>query len=445
MGFRDPLTTADAIDTGHGSQDAGVRLYQDLTVPGNPVGVAEWRTGSMDSNATIKLTGAGSGGSSYAIDGGTTQLVDAPEVDLNVEEQADGQLVPVLRLKAGAGGRIITDTAITPESGWASWISSSAWTDYDTAGSQCLVRVDGAGNVIVAGLAKLKTNFTTGASTLGNVGAGRKPLLTNVHRIIPGWTAAPGTSPAPWRRSATRSTCTGPSATTPPTARSATPRTPRSGSGSDHNPWLNNTVRALDVDVDGIDAAWLAEQLRLLGAAGDHRLTGGGYVIYNRQITSSDFRRWLPYTGADPHTSHVHVSVSRDPVGYEDRGPWHFLDVAQQPEHPGRVWAPGKDATGADAGFRAHYGDEGPKIEELQHELNEQFPGLQPPRRGRRLRRADRAGARRVLRAGRARGRDAGRRPAGRSSPPTAATSARAPPARSTGTASSERRVPVGL
>jgi hypothetical protein len=149
------------------------------------------------------------------------------------------------------------------------------------------------------------------------------------------------------------------------------------GSGSDHNAWLNSTVRALDIDVDGIDAAWLAEQLRLLGAAGDHRLTGGGYVIYNRLITSSDFRRWMPYTGDDPHTAHLHVSVSRNPVGYEDRGPWHFLDLAQQPDHPGKV-APvtlsGHDATGADAGFRAHYGDEGPKIEHLQHELNVQYP-----------------------------------------------------------------------
>jgi hypothetical protein len=143
---------------------------------------------------------------------------------------------------------------------------------------------------------------------------------------------------------------------------------------SDHNPWLNNTVRGLDVDVDGIDAGWLAEQLRLAGAAGDHRLTGGGYVIFNRQITSADFHRWMPYTGSDPHTSHVHVSVTRDPAGYEDRGAWAFLDTVQQPEHPGRVWAPGKDATGADAGFRAHFGDEGPEVAELQHDLNATFP-----------------------------------------------------------------------
>jgi hypothetical protein len=106
------------------------------------------------------------------------------------------------------------------------------------------------------------------------------------------------------------------------------------GSGSDHNPWLNGTVRALDVDVDGIDAGWLAEQLRLLGAAGDHRLAGGGYVIFDRKITSSDFRRWMPYTGTDDHTLHLHVSASRDAAGYEDRGPWHFSRTSTPPSPP---------------------------------------------------------------------------------------------------------------
>lgn len=146
------------------------------------------------------------------------------------------------------------------------------------------------------------------------------------------------------------------------------------GTASDHNPWLGNAVRALDVDVDGIDAGWLAEQLRLLGDAGDHRLTGGGYVIYNRQITASDFRRWMPYTGADPHTSHVHISVSQNVAGYEDRSPWHFLDIAQQPEHPGRVYPPGHDATGRGETFRAEVGDQGPEVAELQHDLNRFAP-----------------------------------------------------------------------
>jgi hypothetical protein len=148
------------------------------------------------------------------------------------------------------------------------------------------------------------------------------------------------------------------------------------GSGSDHNPWLNHTVRAGDFDSDGINADWFAEQLRQLGAAGDPRLAGGGYVIWNRKVTAPDFSHWLDYHGADDHTGHVHVSLSRNPAGYEDaRSPWAFFaSTAQQPAHPARVWAPGKDATGHDAGFRAHYGDEGPEVAELQHELNQKFP-----------------------------------------------------------------------
>jgi hypothetical protein len=90
-----------------------------------------------------------------------------------------------------------------------------------------------------------------------------------------------------------------------------------------------------------------------------------------------------------------------------------------------------KDATGADAGFRAHYGDEGPKIEHLQHELNEHYPAYSPPGRGRRLR----AQTAEVLDEFSERAAHEAQTPAAdrqRSAPPTGATSARAPPARST-------------
>ena len=55
-------------------------------------------------------------------------------------------------------------------------------------------------------------------------------------------------------------------------------------SDSDHNPFIIDdgvgVVRALDVDVDGIDAAKLAEHLRQLGKKGDKRVNNGGYVIF---------------------------------------------------------------------------------------------------------------------------------------------------------------------
>lgn len=98
---------------------------------------------------------------------------------------------------------------------------------------------------------------------------------------------------------------------------------------SDHNPWIKvngiGVVRARDIDKDGIDAEWLAEELRKLGAAGDKRLVGGGYVIYNRRITSPDFSRWNAYNGANPHTSHIHVSFTTNPAGFDSNDAWEFL------------------------------------------------------------------------------------------------------------------------
>jgi hypothetical protein len=189
------------------------------------------------------------------------------------------------------------------------------------------------------------------------------------------------------------------------------------GASSDHNPWLNNTVRAYDFDTDGIDAAWFAEQLRILGAHGDRRLAGGpttddnGYVIYNHHITAPDFSRWVPYDGPNPHVVEVHVSVTRDPAGYEDARPWEFLAVAplhpvaprssstpahaaedRHGPHPGNTAAeapypdsdahpaepdfppPGHDARGNGADFRAQWGNQGPRVKELQDGLNRTFP-----------------------------------------------------------------------
>jgi hypothetical protein len=104
---------------------------------------------------------------------------------------------------------------------------------------------------------------------------------------------------------------------------------------SDHNPWVivddEGVVRARDIDKDGIRAAWLAEQLRKLGEAGDKRLANGGYIIYNGRITSPDFKRWLKYTGRNSHKSHIHVSFSRQRSGFDSGGAWHFLRVPDQP------------------------------------------------------------------------------------------------------------------
>lgn len=41
------------------------------------------------------------------------------------------------------------------------------------------------------------------------------------------------------------------------------------------------------------------------------------YVIWNRRIWTGT---WKPYTGANPHTSHVHISIRAD--ARDDTRPW---------------------------------------------------------------------------------------------------------------------------
>lgn len=100
---------------------------------------------------------------------------------------------------------------------------------------------------------------------------------------------------------------------------------------SDHNPWVIDqqgvgVVRARDITHDpvgGMDchdlAGRLALRLRSLPA-----LRSGAYLIWNRQIISADrvTEGWRPYSGANPHTAHLHVSVALAPADYDDTTPW---------------------------------------------------------------------------------------------------------------------------
>lgn len=111
---------------------------------------------------------------------------------------------------------------------------------------------------------------------------------------------------------------------------------------SDHNPWLKvngvGIVRARDFTADGIDANWLAEHLRLLGALGDKRLVSQGYVIWNRQIASRiSGWKWRKYGGANGHTKHIHLSVTETAgaAGFDSVKSWgvdgsHALQPTEQ-------------------------------------------------------------------------------------------------------------------
>lgn len=87
---------------------------------------------------------------------------------------------------------------------------------------------------------------------------------------------------------------------------------------SEHNPEPQGTEPGADYgEVDaadfmkgnGVTAADLQELRDQLVAHRDARLW---YVIWNHKITSSVTEPWVerPYTGSDPHTGHVHVSVN---------------------------------------------------------------------------------------------------------------------------------------
>lgn len=96
---------------------------------------------------------------------------------------------------------------------------------------------------------------------------------------------------------------------------------------SDHNAWVgpasdgNMIVTARDFTHDpahGADADALAEALK---RAKDPRVK---YVIRARRIWSlaRDAEGWRPYTGKNPHLTHVHVSVSPIERLYDNTGKW---------------------------------------------------------------------------------------------------------------------------
>jgi hypothetical protein len=95
---------------------------------------------------------------------------------------------------------------------------------------------------------------------------------------------------------------------------------------SDHNPNPAGVVCAVDV----VGRTQAAAVWRHLLASRDPRVK---YAIFDRQIVSTTTSPWQVrnYTGANPHTGHVHVSVGRGPSGgstradlYDDAAPWRL-------------------------------------------------------------------------------------------------------------------------
>jgi hypothetical protein len=97
---------------------------------------------------------------------------------------------------------------------------------------------------------------------------------------------------------------------------------------SDHNPCgCCKVVCARDFTHDpngGLDGQKLADWLQARALAGERRIK---YVIWNRQIMSGPGQphpngKWRPYSGKNPHTKHVHLSVHHGSDQYDDDAPW---------------------------------------------------------------------------------------------------------------------------
>lgn len=95
---------------------------------------------------------------------------------------------------------------------------------------------------------------------------------------------------------------------------------------SDHNPDSRGIVHAIDVDKDGIDPIFVISRcLR------DNWPTK--YVIFNRKIwTPANDWRSKTYTGSNPHTGHIHISI-KSGVNWES-AKWHWGIATPDPQQP---------------------------------------------------------------------------------------------------------------
>ena len=98
---------------------------------------------------------------------------------------------------------------------------------------------------------------------------------------------------------------------------------------SDHNPWVRDgnigVVTAMDITDDvphGCSANSIAESIR---SRRDARVK---YIIWNRRIANSSSIGtnppwvWRDYTGSNPHTQHIHISVKSDKPNYDSTAEW---------------------------------------------------------------------------------------------------------------------------
>lgn len=94
---------------------------------------------------------------------------------------------------------------------------------------------------------------------------------------------------------------------------------------SDHNPNSRGSVNAMDVTASGISTD------ALIAAAKKHPSVR--YIIFNRRIMNRDIGnfRSRPYSGSNPHTKHVHISLYQRRSAEDDTRSWGLGNASSAP------------------------------------------------------------------------------------------------------------------
>ncbi len=84
---------------------------------------------------------------------------------------------------------------------------------------------------------------------------------------------------------------------------------------SDHNPNSRGSVNAIDITYPGVDADVIISAVKKHPSA--------SYVIFNKKIWSAS-HKWVPrpYTGANPHTTHLHISIKQGVKAEQSNVKW---------------------------------------------------------------------------------------------------------------------------
>lgn len=122
--------------------------------------------------------------------------------------------------------------------------------------------------------------------------------------------------------------------------------TSHAASSSDHNPNSQGVVNALDLTHDpanGFDAHALAERLRT------NRHPNLRYIISNSRIASAGTGwEWWKYSGSNPHSKHVHISVGnpttttgdgKSTSNYDNTSDWNIKGAPSTPKKSNDVIA----------------------------------------------------------------------------------------------------------